>query len=226
MLASRTASSTPPAFGHRARVSASPARGCSGRRCRRARSARRATRRSRSRPRAAAPGCRRRTPSGTVARMSAGFDRRAERHVAAGRTRRRAPRRSRASARATRGPGSRPGRRGRRSSRRAASAGGQDLRGRRRPRRPGPGPPTDASTAMRRVPASRRIAAGPKVCVISASWPSGIFVPSWPSISSVRIASNVVAAIVAQADDQVEAPLSDPDLAPPPRPPGRCARRG
>ena len=27
-------------------------------------------------------------------------------------------------------------------------------------------PVTDASTAMRRVPASRRIAAGPKVCVI------------------------------------------------------------
>ena len=52
-------------------------------------------------------------------------------------------------------------------------------------------PLTDASTAMRRVPASRRMAAGPNVCVTSASWPSGIFRPSWPSMSSVRIASKL-----------------------------------
>ncbi len=44
---------------------------------------------------------------------------------------------------------------------------------------------------MRRVPASRRMAAGPNVCVMSASWPSGIRVPSCPSMSNVRMASNV-----------------------------------
>ena len=36
--------------------------------------------------------------------------------------------------------------------------------------------------------------------------------PSWPSMSSVRIASKRVAAIVPQAHHEVEAPLADPDL--------------
>ena len=65
---------------------------------------------------------------------------------------------------------------------------------------------------MRRVPASRRIAAGPNVWVMSASCPSGMRVPSWPSIRSVRIASKRVAPVVAKPHDQVEAPLPDPDL--------------
>jgi len=39
-------------------------------------------------------------------------------------------------------------------------------------------PETPASTAIRRLPASRRIAPGPNACSTEASWPSGILVPS------------------------------------------------
>ena len=86
-------------------------------------------------------------------------------------------------------------------------------------------PVTDASTAMRRVPASRRIDAGPeRLLNLAPAGRAGSCVPSWPSISSVRMAVEVVAAVVPQADDQVEAALPDPDLRRPPRRPGRCAR--
>ena len=73
-------------------------------------------------------------------------------------------------------------------------------------------PVTLASTAMRRLPASRWIVPSPNVCSIVASLPSGMRLPSWPSISSVESVVGVAAEVGREPHDEVEAPLADPHL--------------
>ena len=71
---------------------------------------------------------------------------------------------------------------------------------------------TDASTAIRRVPASRRIAAGPKVWVIVGELPERNLGAVVPIDEQRPDRVEVVAPVVAQPHDEIEAALADPDL--------------
>ena len=153
--------------------------------------------------------------SGRVARMTRVSAQRAERQVEQHEAPPAAPRRWRSPGERSgpRAPGSRPGRRRRRSSRWAASSFAASRSRTSAAVPPRSRPATLASTAIRRLPASRRMDAGPNVCSMRASWPSGMRVPSWPSISSApRVALTSRRAASSQPHHEVEPALADPDL--------------
>ncbi len=193
-------------------ASATPAPGRSGRRCRTGRSAPPARRRSRSRRPASSARMPPTKASGRVARMTSVSAKRAERQVEQHQHRQQ-----------RQGDGERQGAQGPRLALHPPAdveevAGGQ-LRAS-PPAARAPRPPCRRDRGRRRsprprsagCPASRGWTPGRRPARCVASWPRGMRVPSWPSISSAPDGVEVAPPLVRQPHHEVEPALPHPDL--------------